>query len=299
MYSKLMEDHGYSLMEPIGHGGFSCCFKVLSHKYNDYFVAKIIEINGDYMKLEKIRSYHDEIKSLMKLDHTNIIKIYDTFCDENYFVVVLEYCSGGDLDHFIKTNNSIRSPILISLVYQMVLSIYTCHSNNIAHHDIKPSNFFFDQYGNLKLADFGISQINECLLTKNYCGSFVYAAPELIAKKPYNPYKADIWSFGITICQLVTMTLPRPEDCKDQYFLRLKENYHNIASLIPECVRHVIERSLVMNPDDRADIEELFEYFKQFKLPKRKSQPHFNRNSAILSNICCWKHFTKTLATSL
>ncbi|EAX88846.1 CAMK family protein kinase [Trichomonas vaginalis G3] len=293
--TSLFEKHEYTIMERIGKGGFSCCYKVLSQKYNDYFVGKIIEIDGDYMKLQKINSYYDEIKSLMNLDHPNIIKIYDTFHDENYFVVILEYCSGGDLDNFIRTNKSLRPSLQISIVDQMITSLAFCHSREIAHHDIKPSNFFFDQYARLKLADFGISQINECLQTKNYCGSFVYAAPELLAKTPYNPYKADIWSLGITIMQFVTLTLPKADESKDQYFSRMHEQMKEMDNEIPSCIKHIIKRCLVSNPDERADICELYEYIKPFNVHQQKKS---HRSSAILANICTWKNFTRTLSSS-
>lgn len=202
--NKVFFDHGYTLISKIGQGGFSVVFLVESMKYKKEFVIKVV----NNIKLDETES---EIKTLIKLDHPNIISIYEYFTDEEYIYIVLEYCPGGSMETYIKRNGILPKPILYQVCAHLLSALQLCHSLHIAHRDIKPANILIDQYGRPKLADFGLStEFVDGESTNNFGGSRLYMAPEIIQKKAYDAFKADVWALGVSFYQMAVGVTPWP-----------------------------------------------------------------------------------------
>ena len=152
----------------------------------------------------------NEIEIMEKMNHKNIIKIYDTIINDNYdFVIILEYCESGTLKDYMKIVKKFSENIVKYYIKQLKDALYFLYINNILHRDLKPDNILLkDNYRTLKLADFGLSKIlNVSDLTTTICGTPLYMAPEIIIGDYYNN-KCDLWSTGCIIYQMLYEKTP-------------------------------------------------------------------------------------------
>ena len=206
---QVLLEHQYKLGMQIGKGAYGTCYVVESLKYKQLFVGKVLEYYEGNVGSRNEKTYELEVQALLKLSHPNIVKLYDYFAISKYMILIFEYCEGGTFLDLIKSKSPLLKSNFTKYIYELISALDYSHNNGIAHLDIKPANLFLDKYGHLKLADFGLSQYcNQGSQLQNLYGSIAYMPPEMIRKKPYDPFKADIWSLGITIYQIVTKQIP-------------------------------------------------------------------------------------------
>ena len=152
----------------------------------------------------------NEIASLKKMDHPNIIKIYECYEDDFGYYVVTELCSGGELfDEII--SRKFTEVEAARLMRAILKCLNVCHLNNIVHRDLKPENIMLEEnkdYDQIKLIDFGTSievVMNEAIDGK--IGSPSYVAPEVLMDTSYSE-KVDLWSCGVIAFILLSGKLP-------------------------------------------------------------------------------------------
>lgn len=222
----------YKLISKIGRGSFGSVYKVLQIKSGLIRAMKVIK--QEYLKYQDDdKTFLKEIEILMKLEHPNIIKIFEYYIDEVNYYLITEYISGGELyDGLIKLHNfnEYRAEFIM---HQIISAINYLHSNRIVHRDIKPENILID-YGinndsdtsngllNIKLIDFGSCNYisNDKKLTMKV-GSPHYIAPEVL-RKSYD-MKCDIWSSGIILHILLVGYPPFKASNKVDLFNRIKK----------------------------------------------------------------------------
>lgn len=259
--TKLLSDHGYDICFEIGHGTFSHCYVCYSHRYGCQFVCKVIHIESEEKRKGFIMTFHQELDALVKLMHPNIINVYDSFAEGNYYVLVLEYCQNGSLEDLVNSKTPIDHKLLLAYVKQNLGCLSYMHENNICHHDIKPSNILIDKFNRVKFADFGISQI----LKKDeksmvFGGSVAFMAPEQFLKSPYNSFKADVWSFGVTLYMLTFGTLPfMAHNVMDMYSLMASGKYA-LPIDCPMEIRKLLLHSLEPDVEKRWTSKQLYEF---------------------------------------
>lgn len=277
--------NGYTYLRPVGKGGFSSVFLVFSNQYGLEFVVKVSNYRGSRKKQAQGSDEFDqtEINHLINLNHPNIIDMYKYFTDDHYLYIILEYCQGGSLKDLIEKNGRIRSCNLYNYCHQIITALKHCHDLQIAHNDIKPANVLIDKNQRLKLADFGLSKgfspnliypntnnrsnmtdhsigKNGQILIKKFGGSKPYMAPELLNHSAYDPFKADIWSLGVTFYELATGHLPRKTTDFSQMHLQISVgifSFDNIKLPSPFC--QAIHKMLDVNPLKRPNIDWLLE----------------------------------------
>jgi calcium-dependent protein kinase len=168
------------------------------------------------------------VKILTKLDHPNIVKYYETYDDNKYMYLVMEYCDGGELFDKIASQKNQTFSEAEACVYMTKLfqAINHCHASNIVHRDIKPENIMIGKDKELKLIDFGLSKAkNEKGKLHTIAGTPFYMAPEVL-DGGYS-YKADIWSLGVLLYILLSGYLPFQGDGRNEVFAKiLGGQYH-------------------------------------------------------------------------
>ena len=212
-------------------------------------------------KLEgKLALVHHEVKSLRKVDHPNIVKIYETFADNDYFYIVMEYCSGVELFDYIEHNTNLSEETAAALTKSILGSIKHLHSMKICHRDLKPENIIFDMNSQeLKLVDFGLSKvINEGTYLETKVGTPFYVAPEVLRGK-YNK-QCDMWSVGVIAYVLLSGYPPfYGDNNKETYRKILKCEYEfnedEFGRVSTEAIDFV-RRLLVPNAEERMTAEE-------------------------------------------
>ena len=203
----------YKIIEKTGDGAYGSVYSAINiitgAKIAMKKILKIQENKVDDMEIK------NEIDILKKLDHPNIVKIYEFYnSDSNYFIIT-EYCKFGEL--YSKLNRNYSERQLCVLFYQVFSGLCYLHENNIIHRDIKLENIMIsdiekdiktkEEYFWIKIIDFGTAKIFEKnKKEKTIIGSSYYIAPEVLKKK-YNE-KCDTWSIGVVLFMLITGIAP-------------------------------------------------------------------------------------------
>ena len=214
----------YEIESEIGSGRYSRCFRVKNKETGNLFACKEIE-KGNLTDYETLMS---EIEILLKLDHPNIIKLYEIFQNEKYIYLIMELCTGGELFNKIieKTENGeiFSEREAANIFRQIILAISYCHNKKIAHRDLKPENLLLlsnDKNSPIKVIDFGMSKIyKEKNEMSDYVGTAYYISPEVLEGK-YDS-KCDIWSAGVILYLLLSGTLPFDGENEEEIFEKIK-----------------------------------------------------------------------------
>ena len=193
---ELRSDMKY--IKTIDHGAFGTVLHVLDLSSNQEIAVKVINKNETtYSYIEKIK---EEISILKILNHPNIVKFYGYIETSNQLLIKMEYIKYGSLKQWIKGREKISEEEASIIISKILSAIEYLHSKQICHRDIKPENIMLSRENDLtsiKVIDFGLSAQNfDRLINSDYCGTYIYMAPELIEKKLYF-LSVDIWSIGV------------------------------------------------------------------------------------------------------
>ena len=199
------------------------------------------------------------MSTLSHVIHPNIIKIFKTFEVPTHLCQILEFCSNCDMkQHVTNTGPLCNDCKFLQIVSKILDALNHLENLWIAHKDIKPSNILLDCIGRPKLADFGLSAFfdaNE--LSDDYCGSIAFLAPDVISRKPYNPFKADIWSFGVTLYYMATGRYSWPSDNLDAIKRSIFNASFIVLHSVNDVIRKIIVKCLALHSDNRIAYSEM------------------------------------------
>ena len=255
--------NNYYFLELIGKGGFSDVYKVKSLKYDVIFVAKILFSKNNFC----LNQFYCELNSLIKLDHPNIIKIYDSFHYSNKLILILEYCSGNNLYDEICQNGVLNPNSFLN--FSLIFSNIILHTHNIGitHRDIKPQNIILDKFNKPKLLDFGLSNFsNNNINNNNLQGTLAFMSPEIINNNCKDFFKSDIWSLGVTYYFILVGHLPFNFDSIKNYKKNLSNLLINFPKNIPKNLKYLINSMICINPLNRYNINQVIDYLKNIEL---------------------------------
>ena len=251
--AKILHNHGYSIVEPLGNGGFGSCFRVRSEKYEQTFVCKI-STNQNAFNLE--------LNILTKADHPNIVRCYEYFYDKLFYVLILEDCTEGNMYDYVKKNGHMDIQEFTECCIQVLKALSFLHQKGIAHLDIKPSNLMMTRYGKIKLGDFGLSRMfSGSELCKTFNGTKLFMSPEIVFAKPYDPFKADIWAFGVTAFYFLTGQYIA--STKEEFEILIKTGCFNCPDIdnYPLFIRNMLINCLVHDAKIRPTSQQLLQIF--------------------------------------
>lgn len=158
-----------------------------------------------------------EIKLHKSLDHPNIVKFVD-FHQVQYMVYMLvEFAHNNSLYFYIDSSLGLPENLALRFFYQAALSVQYLHEHKIMHRDLKPENLLLDTDFNVKLCDFGWACYgSDKDARKSVCGTYDYMAPEIVTIREHS-FKADLWSMGIILYELLHGTLKRNDSLHWKY----------------------------------------------------------------------------------
>ncbi|KAM5368365.1 hypothetical protein ACJA88_011026 [Fusarium oxysporum] len=198
-----------------------------------------------------------EIEYLQLLRHPHIIKLFTVIKTPNEIIMVLEY-AGGELFDYIVQHGRMKEPEARRFFQQMLCAVEYCHRHKIVHRDLKPENLLLDENLNVKIADFGLSNImTDGNFLKTSCGSPNYAAPEVIGGKLYAGPEVDVWSCGVILYVLLVGRLPFDDEHIPSLFAKIAKGTYSIPQWMPAGAANLIKKMLVVNPVHRATIEDI------------------------------------------
>eukprot|EP00093_Oithona_nana_P004102 04102.XXX_99616_91862_1 [CDS] Oithona nana genome sequencing. len=162
-----------------------------------------IETEADLIRIRR------EIQIMSSVQHPNIIHIYEVFENKEKMVLVMEIAAGGELYDYLSERKCLEENEARRVFRQIACAVYYCHKNNICHRDLKLENILLDENGNAKIADFGLSNVYDGNnLLNTFCGSPLYASPEIVRGNPYAGPEVDCWSLGVLLYTLVYGAMP-------------------------------------------------------------------------------------------
>lgn len=247
--------HRYEFLETLGKGTYG---KVKKAKERSGRLVAVKSIRKEKIKDEQdLVHIRREIEIMSSLCHPHIITIYEVFENKDKIVIVMEYASRGDLYDYICDKRNISEREARHFFRQIVSAVHYCHQNGIVHRDLKLENILLDGNGNVKIADFGLSnlyQSDEYLQT--FCGSPLYASPEIVNGRPYRGPEVDTWSLGVLLYTLVHGTMPFDGNSHKILVQQISTgNYRKPNNPSDAC--GLIRWMLMVNPERRATIEEI------------------------------------------
>lgn len=263
-------DGRYEVQEIIGVGGMSVVYKAYDNIDDRIVAIKILKeefLNNEEFK----RRFKNESKAIALLSHPNIVKVYDVNFGEKLQYIVMEYIDGITLKEYINKQGAITWNDALFFMTQILHAVQHAHDKGIVHRDIKPQNIILLPNGNIKVTDFGIARFSRSetrTLTENAIGSVHYISPEQ-AKGEFTDEKADIYSLGVVLYEMLAGTVPFEADSAVSVALmQLQADAKKLTDInpdIPKGLEQICIHAMQKNPLDRyqtatemlLDIEEV------------------------------------------
>lgn len=252
---QALAERKYVLKEQIGMGGFSIVFRVHSTQYQSDFAAKVTNI-ASTRRRDASTSVENEGSALSKLNHPQILKLYDSFTVGNFSFLILEYCRNGPLKDIIK-QRGLPEAAAIRMMRLLAEGLMYMHLRGFVHRDIKPSNVLIDEHWRPKFADFGIcQQVRPGDYITDFSGSPQYRSPEIVRKVPFDPYKADIWALGVTFFEISNGLIKWPPS-KQLVEATIVSVGIAIAPRTPRAIAKMVKAMTAMEPEARPRIDKI------------------------------------------
>jgi serine/threonine-protein kinase len=242
----------------LGHGGMGAVYRARDPELDRAVAIKVmLQATEDF-----IARFRREAQAIARLQHTNIVQVYDFGVDESsnpYFV--MELIDGTPLDQIVRERGRMLPLEVIRLIRQAAEGLSCAHRAGIVHRDVKPSNLIVDGRGVVKLVDFGIARVSDANLQLTAASALMgtpgYMAPEQAQGKPVD-HRADVYALGLTMYELLAGQPPFA--AADAISLVVKNMQEPLPDLratvpggigIPEELIRLVEMMAVKDPEDR------------------------------------------------
>ena len=206
-------DGRYEIREIVGVGGMAVVYKAYDNIDDRMVSIKVLK--DEFLANEEFRRrFKNESKAIAVLSHPNIVKVYDVSLGDKLQYIVMEYVEGITLKEYIEQQGVIPWKEAVHFTTQILRALQHAHDKGIVHRDIKPQNIMLLENGTIKVTDFGIARFSRGetrTMTEAAIGSVHYISPEQ-ARGETTDDKADIYSVGVVLYEMITGRLPFESD---------------------------------------------------------------------------------------
>lgn len=251
----------YQNLELIGRGVMAEVYKSTHPTLHKPVAIKILP---EHLAAEEDfrKRFTREAQIVAKLEHPNIVRLFDSGENNGKHYMVMEYLTGKDLSEFIRANGKLTLSQALPLIQQIASALDYAHTQGLVHRDIKPSNVLLDTTTNgirAILTDFGIAKIiqSHTAMTKTggMLGTFDYMAPEQIQESANVDGRADIYALGVMVYQMLTGDVPfkhnNPGALLIAHLTQPPPDACNELPDLPEKVCDAIQRAMAKKPEER------------------------------------------------
>ena len=247
----------FVLGKKLGQGTFGIVVLGTHQITGEKVAVKILDKDRILQEADKTR-IEREIKILKNMRHNNIVHLFDVKETPSSLYIIMEYICGKELFDYIIDKKYLSELETCNFYQQIISGIEYLGKIKVAHRDLKPENLLLDEQKNIKIVDFGLSNIypkNELLITA--CGSPCYAAPEMINGEPYIGLRVDIWSSGIVLFAMLCGYLPFEDEDNEALYKKITAGKFKTPKHLSDCCKDFLYKILNVNPNQRYTIEQI------------------------------------------
>ncbi len=250
----------YQIEKELGKGAMGVVYLGRDPKINRVVAIKTMALSQEFDEDELVEvkeRFFREAETAGRLNHTNIVTMFDAGEEHDLAYIAMEFLKGKDLVPQTKPEGLLPLPKVLSIIARVAEALDYAHSNQVVHRDIKPANIMYEpNEDQVKVTDFGIARITDSSKTKTgmVLGTPSYMSPEQLAGKKIDG-RSDLFSLGVTLFQMASGKLPFVGESMAQLMFKIASDPHpDIRTLvpgIPDCVATIIDKALVKDPDRR------------------------------------------------
>ncbi|HWJ35170.1 MAG TPA: serine/threonine-protein kinase [Steroidobacteraceae bacterium] len=252
----------YHLEREIGRGAMGIVYLGRDTAINRLVAIKAIPLASEFSDAELVEArarFFREAETAGRLNHPNIVTIYDVGEERGLAYIAMEYLKGRHLSEYATPNNLLEPRKVLEVVARTAEALGFAHKQQVVHRDIKPANLMFDASTDvLKITDFGIARLSGAGSTRTgiVLGTPSFMSPEQLEGRTVTGH-SDLFSLGVSLFQLLTGQLPFTADSMTGLMQQIAEAPHPPLRAfrpdLPACVESVVDRALAKNPDARFD----------------------------------------------
>ncbi len=250
----------YHIESELGRGAMGVVYCGVDPKIGRKVAIKCLALTEEFegQELEEVQKrFYREAEAAGRLDHPNVVTVYDVGEEHDLAYIAMDYVEGSSLDAYTHPDHLLPAEEALEVIAQVADALDYAHSRNVVHRDIKPGNIIYNRdTGVVKVTDFGIARLTDESKTKSgsILGSPAYMSPEQVAGKKVDG-RSDLFSLGSTLYQLLTGELPFTGDSVTNVLYRiLNERPKAVVRLRPELstgISRLVSRTLNKDPKKR------------------------------------------------
>lgn len=253
----------YEVEKELGKGAMGVVYLGKDPKINRTVAIKTMALSQEFEadELDEVKErFFREAETAGRLDHPNIVTIYDAGEEHDLAYIAMEFLAGHDLARYTKPDALLPVPTVMGIVFKSAMALDYAMKHNVVHRDIKPANVMYEpESKQVKLTDFGIARITDSSKTKTgmVLGTPSYMSPEQLSGKKVDG-RSDLFSLGVMFYQMLTGKLPFSGDSMATLMYKIANEEHTeVNELRPElakqrpCISAIINKALQKDPDQR------------------------------------------------
>ena len=250
----------YEIDKELGKGAMGVVYLGRDPKISRVVAIKTMALAQEFEadELEEVKArFFREAETAGRLNHPNIVTMYDAGEEHDLAFIAMEFLKGRDLVPYTKQDNLLPLPKVLGIIARVADALSYAHAQHVVHRDIKPANIMYDpETDSVKVTDFGIARITDSSKTRTgmVLGTPSYMSPEQLAGRKIEG-ASDLFSLGVSLYQMVCGKLPFNGDSMAQLMFRISSESHtDILSIkpdVPPCVAAIINKALAKQVEDR------------------------------------------------
>jgi hypothetical protein len=247
----------YRILERVGKGGMGVLYRGVDPVLDREVAIKVMLVDFSDDTEQMRPRFYREAQAAAKLQHSNIVTIFEFAEDNNTPYVVMEFLRGTPLDARLKSPIPLTLEEKVHVAAQLCTALHYAHEQGVVHRDIKPANLFLLPDGTVKLLDFGVAKLTTSTLTRqgDVLGSVSYMSPEQVSGSDALDGRSDIFSVGVMLYELLIGRKPFQGDSPTSTIVKiLREDppgMETLASTLPPRLIGVMRKALAKDPAQR------------------------------------------------
>jgi len=250
----------YQVEKELGKGAMGVVYLGKDPKINRVVAIKTMALaqNFEEDELDEVKErFFREAETAGRLNHPNIVTIFDAGEEHDLAYIAMEFLKGQDLTKYTKSGHLLPVDKALKIVIQAAEALDYAHGENVVHRDIKPANIMYEADSeSVKLTDFGIARITDSSRTKTgmVLGTPSYMSPEQLSGRKVDG-RSDLFSLGVMLFQLCTGQLPFTADSMASLMYKIANDAHpspmSLRPDLPPCLTSIIDKALAKPVNDR------------------------------------------------